>query len=60
MGYDDEGDGQDGLLLVLHDDPEALEVEDRRRHGRDADVYRVEGGDEEVDQEDVGHCQVQI
>ena len=55
MGDDDEGDGEDGLLLVLHDDAEALEVEDGGGHGRDADVDRVEGGDQQVDQQDVGH-----
>ena len=56
MGDDDEGDGEDGLLLVLHEDAEALEVEDGGGHGRDADVDRVEGGDEQVDQQDVGNC----
>ena len=55
VGDDDEGDGEDGLLLVLHDDAEALEVEDLLRDGRDAVVDRVEGGDQQVDQQDVGH-----
>ena len=57
VGHNDEGHGQDWLLLVLHDDPEALKVEDGGRHGRHLDVNRVEGGDEQVDQEDIGHCE---
>ena len=55
VGDDDEWDGEDGLLLVLHDDAEALEVEDGGGDGRDAHVDRVEGGDQQVDQQDVGH-----
>ena len=55
VGDDDERDREDWLLLVLHDDAETLEVEDGGGDGRDAHVDRVEGGDQQVDQQDVGH-----
>ncbi len=58
VSHDGEGHRQDGFLLVLHDDVEALEVEELERHRANFVVDGVKAGDEQVDEQDVGHQQV--